>query len=128
LAAALTAAVLLASALIYTSFSAANPVRTPSQLIAGARAGEAYQLTGVVVPGSIHRFGRALYFSVADRAGGHARVAVSYTGSVPDAFRPGREIIVDVRKHGSSYIGESGSLITKCPSKYAAARSGSQKY
>ena len=44
----LTLAVLLASGLIYTSFSAANPALTPSQLLRDARPGTAYQLTGTV--------------------------------------------------------------------------------
>jgi cytochrome c-type biogenesis protein CcmE len=118
---ALTLAVLLASALVYTSFTAASPVRTPSQLVASARPGEAYQLTGVVVNGSVHHVGEALDFSVQDRAGAAISVPVSYTGSVPDPFRQGREIIVTVRKQGTGFVGESGSLITKCPSKYQAA-------
>jgi cytochrome c-type biogenesis protein CcmE len=120
---ALTAAVLLASALIYTSFTAASPVRTPSQLLASARGGEAYQLTGIVVAGSVHRSGNVLDFRVSDRGGGRS-VPVSYTGSVPDPFRAGREIIVTVRKQGGGFVGESGSLTTKCPSKYSAAPSG----
>jgi cytochrome c-type biogenesis protein CcmE len=61
-----------------------------------------------------------LDFRVADRAGGTS-VPVSYTGTVPDPFREGREIIVTVQKHGSDFVGERGSLITKCPSKYKEA-------
>jgi cytochrome c-type biogenesis protein CcmE len=51
---------------------------------------------------------------------------VSYVGSVPDPFREGREIIITVSKQGSGFVGESGSLITKCPSKYAAAPPSTQ--
>ena len=46
---------------------------------------------------------------------------MSYTGTVPDPFREGREIIVTVQKQGARYVGERDSLITKCPSKYTAA-------
>jgi len=48
---ALTVAVLLASALVYTSFSASSEATTPSQLLASAKPGESYQLTGKVVAG-----------------------------------------------------------------------------
>lgn len=124
---ALTAAVLLASALVYTSFTAASPTKTPSQLLAGARPGQSYQLTGVVVAGSIHRVGDALDFRVRDRPGDSASVPVSYVGAVPDAFRDGREIIVNVHRSGGGFAGERGSLITKCPSKFTV-KSGGKSY
>ena len=117
---ALSAAVVLASALVYTSFSAASPALTPSQLLNQAQPGRSYQLTGKVVPGSVHRDGAVLDFSVGDRAGGRA-VALAYTGTVPDPFRQGREVIVTVQKQGSRFVGERDSLITKCPSKYKSA-------
>lgn len=118
---ALSAAVVLAGALIYTSFSAASPALTPSQLVHQAQPGRSYQVTGTVVGGSVHRSGGTLDFSVQDRAGGATVVPVVYTGTVPDPFREGREIIVTVQKQGGAYVGERDSLITKCPSKYKAA-------
>ena len=120
LVAALTAAVLLASALVYTSFSAASETLSPSQLLREAQPGRSYQLTGVVVPHSVSHAGEVLRFSVADRVGG-ASVPVSYTGTVPDPFREGREVIVTVSKDGGRFVGERNSLITKCPSKYKEA-------
>jgi cytochrome c-type biogenesis protein CcmE len=57
---------------------------------------------------------------VVDRDGGTASIPVKYVGQVPDPFREGREIVVDVRKQGDVWIGQSGSLITKCPSKFSA--------
>jgi cytochrome c-type biogenesis protein CcmE len=117
---ALGAAVVLASALIYTSFSAASPALTPSQLMREAQPGHSYQLTGTVVGGSVHRAGGTLDFSVEDRAGG-TEIPVAYTGTVPDPFREGREIIVTVERQGGGYVGERDSLITKCPSKYKTA-------
>ncbi len=123
LVAALSAAVVLAGALIYTSFSAADPALSPSQLVREAQPGQSYELTGVVVPHSVHQSGETLDFSVADRVHGTS-VPVSYTGSVPDPFREGREVIVTVeRRAGGStrFIGERNSLITKCPSKYKEA-------
>jgi cytochrome c-type biogenesis protein CcmE len=118
---ALCAAVVLASALIYTSFSAASPALSPSQLVREAQPGRSYQLTGTVLAGSVRRSGGELDFKVADRAGGGTAVPVSYTGTVPDPFREGREVIVTVRRQGAQFVGERDSLITKCPSKYTAA-------
>ena len=114
---ALGTAVVLASALIYTSFSAASPALTPTQLIREAQPGRSYQLTGTVVKASVHREGAVLHFAVEDRVGGTA-IPLAYTGTVPDPFREGREVIVSVEKQGGQYIGERDSLITKCPSKY----------
>jgi cytochrome c-type biogenesis protein CcmE len=123
---ALSAAVVLASALIYTSFSAASPALTPSQLVREGQAGRSYQLTGTVVAGSVRRDGGVLDFKVEDRAGGTA-VPLAYTGTVPDPFREGREVIVTVQKQGGRYIGERNSLITKCPSKYKTAPVGERQ-
>jgi len=117
---ALGAAVVLASALIYTSFSAASPALSPSQLVREAQPGRSYQLTGTVVPRSVHREGAVLDFAIEDRAGG-TTIPLAYTGTVPDPFREGREVIVTVQKQGARYIGERNSLITKCPSKYKTA-------
>jgi cytochrome c-type biogenesis protein CcmE len=117
---ALSAAVVLASALIYTSFSAASPALTPTQLARQAQPGRSYEVTGKVAQGSVHRDGAVLYFSVADRAGSTA-IPLAYTGTVPDPFREGREVIVTVEKQGGRYVGERNSLITKCPSKYKTA-------
>ena len=47
---------------------------------------------------------------------------VRYTGAVPDPFREGREVIVDVRKQGDVFVGEKDSLVTKCPSKFTDAK------
>src|SRR5690242_7867022 len=86
---ALTAAVLLASALIYTSFSASSEAKTPGQLLTGAQPGRTYELTGKVANGSVHQVGSALLFRVRDRSDGMS-VPVRYTGEVPDPFREGR--------------------------------------
>jgi cytochrome c-type biogenesis protein CcmE len=123
---ALSAAVVLASALIYTSFSAASPALSPSQLLHQAQPGRSYELTGKVLAHSVVRNGATLDFSVADRAGG-ATVPVAYTGTVPDPFKEGREVIVTVEKQGGEYVGERNSLITKCPSKYKEAPSSAKQ-
>jgi len=117
---ALTAAMLLAGALVYTTFSAASPERIPSQLTASAQPGQSYKLGGKVVPGSIRRSGDdTLEFRVRDPKGG-AEVPVRYAGAVPDPFRAGREVIVEVRKEGGTFVAERDSLVTKCPSKFTS--------
>jgi cytochrome c-type biogenesis protein CcmE len=114
---ALSAAVLLAGALVYTSFTASSQATEPSKLARSAQAGQSYQLTGKVVPG-YRRVGSTLLFRVRDR-NGTASVPVRYNGAVPDPFRAGREVIVDVRKQGGVFVGEKDSLVTKCPSKFS---------
>jgi cytochrome c-type biogenesis protein CcmE len=121
---ALSAAVLLAGALAYTSFSASTEARTPSQLLAANLApGRTYQLTGKVVAGYEQRAG-VTFFRVRDR-NGRESVPVTYRGQLPDPFRAGREIVVDVRKRSGVYVGQPGSLVTKCPSKFTASPPGS---
>ena len=115
---ALSVAVLLAGALVYTSFSASSEARTPSQLVSMAQPGKTYQLTGKVVAG-YERKGTVTNFRVRDRAG-NVSVPVRYEGVLPDPFRAGREVIVDVRKEGDVFVGEKDSLVTKCPSKFTA--------
>jgi cytochrome c-type biogenesis protein CcmE len=117
---ALGAALLLAGALAYTSFSASSEARTPSELRTVAQLGRTYQLTGKVVPG-YRQEGGTTYFKVRDR-NGTASVPVRYSGPLPDPFRAGREVVVDVRKEGGSFIGQKDSLVTKCPSKFSAEK------
>jgi cytochrome c-type biogenesis protein CcmE len=116
---ALSAALLLATALAYTSFSASTEARQPSELAAAEPTpGKKYQLVGKVVPGYTQK-GDVTYFSVRDRDGTHS-VPVVYKGRLPDPFRADREIVVDVIKKGDVYEGQTGSLVTKCPSKFTA--------
>jgi cytochrome c-type biogenesis protein CcmE len=117
---ALTAALLLASALVYTSFSAGREELTAAQLLRNAQPGRSYVLAGTVLDGSVHRSGSMLFFRVRDPKL-HLSVPVSYTGIVPDPFQQGRGVLVTVREQGSRFIGEQNSLTTKCPSKYQAA-------
>jgi cytochrome c-type biogenesis protein CcmE len=120
----LTIAVLLASGLVYTSFSAADAALTPTQLLKQARPGATYDLTGTVASGSVrHLPNGVLDFSLADRSGGRTSVAVVYTGAVPDPFRVGRELIVTGSMSGGRFLAQPGSMVTKCPSKYTPAKS-----
>jgi cytochrome c-type biogenesis protein CcmE len=113
---ALSAAVLLAAGLVYTSFSASSEAKQPSEL-AGVEGGS-YDLTGRVAEGSVTHHGSQLRFEVADRDDPGATIPVRYTGQVPDPFREGREVIVSGTVENGVFMAEKDSLITKCPSKF----------
>src|SRR5207244_1486890 len=89
---ALSAAVLLAAGLVYTSFSASSQAKQPSDLIANPTTGSV-ELTGVVVPDSIRHHGPRLDFRIADRTDSATSLPVRYAGEVPDPFQDGREVI-----------------------------------
>ncbi len=118
---ALTAALILATALIYTSFTAGRDELTAGKLLQSAKPGRSYILAGTVLDGSVRHDGTALVFRVRDPTLAES-VPVRYTGIVPDPFAPGRGVLVTVRKQGTQFIGEQNSLTTKCPSKYQAAK------
>jgi len=113
---ALSAAVLLACALVYTSLLSSSESVTPSDLVS-AQGSASYTLTGKVVDGSIRTTDGGVDFRVRDREG-TTSVPVSYSGAVPDPFREGREVIITVRRQGTTFVGERDSLVTKCPSKF----------
>lgn len=114
---ALGAVVLLAGALVYTSFSASTQAKEPSDLLASAEPGRSYQLTGKVVDDSVDKDGEQLTFRIRDRDG-HESLPVTYSGVVPDPFREGREVIVSGELRQGTFVAERDSLVTKCPSKF----------
>jgi len=121
---ALSVAAVLAVFLLYTSIAGGgNPSIAPSAL--GDRT-EKVQLAGLVVGpvrGDSHAGG--LRFALRDIGGKHrARVNVLYAGSVPDLFKVGRHIVIDGRLRNGVFVAEPGSMITKCPSKYAPKQDG----
>jgi cytochrome c-type biogenesis protein CcmE len=124
---ALTAALLLAGALIYTSFSAGRDELTAGQLLRHAQPGQSYLLAGTVLYGSVRRQGDVTWFRVRDPKLS-VSIPVRYTGIVPDPFRAGRGVVVTVQEQhvgNPTFVGEQNSLTTKCPSKYQAASAAS---
>jgi cytochrome c-type biogenesis protein CcmE len=118
---ALGTAVLLAAALVYTSFSASTEAKQPSQLL-NATPGKSYDLTGKVVDGSVRHQGETIRFRVADRDNPSESLPVTYTGTVPDPFRAGREIVLTGSMRAGTFVGQRDTLITKCPSKFTEQR------
>jgi cytochrome c-type biogenesis protein CcmE len=120
---ALSVAVLLSVALIYTSFTASTQAKEPSELLSAAP-GTSYDMTGKVVPGSIQHQGSSIAFMVKDRDGSGRSLPVTYTGTVPDPFRGGREIVLTGEMKSGTFVGEPETLVTKCPSKFTTKSDG----
>ena len=117
---ALSVAAMLAVFLLYTSIAGGTPQLRPSEL--NGRTNEVALVGKVVAP--VQRNGRTIRFRVKDVEGGSAaRLPVTYTGSVPDMFKAGRDISLDGRLRNGVFIGTPGTLVTKCPSKYTAKKS-----
>ena len=116
---ALSIAAVLAIFLVYTSFAGGStPLVQPSE--AAAQSG-VVQLGGIVVgPVEGDARGDGLRFRLRD-VKGDATVPVVYTGSVPDMFREGREIMVRGELANGVFTAERDSLVTKCPSKSSPA-------
>lgn len=121
---ALSVAAALAIFLLYTSFAGgATPSLRPSQLPGHTGT---VNLAGVVVGpvrGDAHG-AAGLRFALRD-FDGTARVPVVYHGSVPDLFRVGRHVFMRGALRDGLFVAVPGSLVTKCPSKYAPKRSSS---
>jgi cytochrome c-type biogenesis protein CcmE len=121
---ALSVAVLLAGALVYTSFTASTEASTPSDVLASAEPGRSYELTGKVAKDTVQRDGDRLKFAIRDRDG-TTSVPVVYEGVVPDPFREGREVIVSGELQKGTFVAERDSLVTKCPSKFTEDKKNS---
>jgi cytochrome c-type biogenesis protein CcmE len=115
---ALSVAAVLAVFLIYTAIEGGGtPSVRPSQL--AGHAGRVTLLGKVVgrVQGDAHAT-QGLRFTLRDVQGAKT-VLVVYHGSVPDLFKPTRDITVDGRLRNGVFVAYPGTLVTKCPSKYS---------
>ncbi|MGE9984271.1 cytochrome c maturation protein CcmE [Desulfovibrio sp. SGI.169] len=85
---------------------------TPEKLTAA-------RLFGTVASQGIekHRGGLGVTFSLEDKDNASQTIVVSYSGVVPDTFKPGAEVIVEGGM-GSEGRFTAKTLMTKCPSKY----------
>jgi cytochrome c-type biogenesis protein CcmE len=117
---ALSVAAILAVFLLYTSIAGGGtPSVSPSEL--GARTAQV-SLSGVVVgPVTGDAYAGGMRFRLRDIERGSAEtVPVLYRGSVPDQFKVGRDLVVDGTLRNGTFVAVSGSMVTKCPSKYTA--------
>jgi cytochrome c-type biogenesis protein CcmE len=118
---ALSVAGVLAVFLLYTSIAGGGtPQLTPSQL--PGHTGKVSLVGQVVGPVTGDAHGSGLRFLVKNIKDGSASVPVVYRGTVPDLFKPTRHITVEGQMRNGSFVAVPGSLVTKCPSKYEAAK------
>jgi cytochrome c-type biogenesis protein CcmE len=118
---ALSVAAVLAVFLVYVSFAGGGtPAIQPSEL--GGRT-DAVVLSGRVVSRAVERDG-VHRFRLRDVEGTET-VQVAYAAGLPDQFKVGRDIRLDGRLRNGVFWGKPGSMVTKCPSKYAPDKSSS---
>ncbi len=121
---ALTLAALLGGWLIWTSIGGSLEAYTSPSGLVKTSDGTTYRLNGKVAPGSPGDAAEraqsveGLRFVVRDKDLASATVPVVYRGSVPDAFRDGREIVVTGHMAAGVFQADRGTLITLCPSKF----------
>ncbi len=80
---------------------------------------QAVRVAGVVQSGSIVRDDQNQRMSFTINDGAHM-LAVSYSGVVPDIFRPGIQVVVEGRYTGQGPF-QAQTLLAKCPSKFQSA-------
>src|SRR4029453_6721046 len=93
-----------------------TPSLRPSQLADHPGKGS---LAGKVV-GPVHGDGREApkAFPLRDIEGS-ATVPVTYSGSVPDLFKVGRDVYLRGELRNGVFVAERDSLVTQCPPKHA---------
>lgn len=125
--AALGMAVVLATFMLYVGIKGGDvqePLLQASELVSKRElaSSQDVQVDGIAAGPIRGEQGERFSFYVTDREGGN-RTKVDYRGSVPDAFRVGRNVIVTgrLRTDGDGdrvFRATPGSLVTKCPSKF----------
>lgn len=124
--AALGIAVVLSTFLIYSALAGSGvtePVIDVAEI--DERADEAMattvELTGMSAGPISGTRGERITFFMTDQHGGD-RLEIDYRGSVPDAFRSGRHVMVKgtLTRRDGEYLfrAKPDTLVTKCPSKY----------
>ena len=79
---------------------------------------QSVRVAGVVQQGSIVRDDQKQLVTFVIAQGGQ-QLAVSYSGVVPDIFRPGIEVVVEGHYTGQGPF-QAQNLLAKCPSKFQA--------
>jgi cytochrome c-type biogenesis protein CcmE len=121
---ALSVAAVLAVFVVYTALAGNGVADLTPSTVAGHRGNVSLvgAVVGKVTGDSYTRGG--MRFRVKDIGGATAaRIPVVYHGSVPDLFKTGRHIVVEGTLRNGLFVANRNSLITKCPSKYAPAKS-----
>lgn len=93
--------------------------------VSEARAAEPAQLRqarlfGLVSPAELTHEPGSLFFHLLDKDDSSQHIPVVYSGAIPDAFKPGAEVIVEGGMNPEGHF-KARTLMTKCPSKYQKA-------
>ncbi len=123
---ALSVAAVLAVFLLYTSIAGGGTPSVSPRALAEKQGGTVSLVGRVVGPVTGDAYGDGLRFKMRDIDGSpKTTVAVVYTGSVPDQFKLGRNVVVRGAVRAGVFVSERDSMITKCPSKYEGAKTES---
>ena len=137
--AALGMAVVLATFMLYVGIKGGDvqePLLQAQELVSKRElaTSKTVQVDGIAAGPMTGEQGEHFTFHITDRDGKH-KTKIDYRGSVPDAFRIGRNVIItgklvkDPKTGDEVFKAKPGSLVTKCPSKFqdegGTARSGS---
>jgi cytochrome c-type biogenesis protein CcmE len=123
---ALSVAAALAVFILYTAINGAGTPQIVATQVHGYE-GQAVTLVGTVVSthGDAHS-STGMHLVLSDPNQHAGRVPVVYHGSVPDLYKAGRVIVVNGTLRGGTFVADSGSLSTKCPSKYSPAKTSAK--
>jgi cytochrome c-type biogenesis protein CcmE len=116
---ALVVASLLGTFAVYTAFAGSSmPIVGVAVAASGEHGQDTVKLTGrVVSAGGDATSAQGMRFVLRDYKGAET-IPVVYHGSLPDAFRVGREVVIDGRVEDGVFVAKRDTLVTKCPSKY----------
>ena len=128
----LTIGILLAalSGLMYTTLSEGTEYyKHVDEVMANPSAwqGKRLQLHGYVVANSIAKKPSSLDYRFEIESNGKV-VQAYYSGSVPDNFKDGAEVVIKGTLNGSAFqVNPRDGIMAKCPSKYEAKGPGSPR-
>ena len=115
--------ILLAVFLVYTAVAGNRTESVTPSHVAG-HSGRVSLSGNVIGPVRGDAHGAGLRFGLRDIGGASkTTVPVVYRGTVPDLFRANRHVVVDGTLRNGVFVAVPGTLVTKCPSKYAPATS-----
>jgi cytochrome c-type biogenesis protein CcmE len=78
---------------------------------------QSVRVAGIVQTGSVARNDSQITFTISD---GNQTLPITYTGVVPDIFRPGIQVVVEGHYTGQGPF-NAQTLLAKCPSKFQSA-------
>jgi cytochrome c-type biogenesis protein CcmE len=86
---------------------------------------QSVRVAGIVQAGSVTRNDaqEQITFTIVD---GKQTLPVTYSGVVPDIFRPGVQVVVEGHYNGQVAPFNAQTLLTKCPSKFQSATPSAQ--